>query len=56
MPAGGLTLCFWVGVEQQGLLTADPRYQIPPYFGHNGWIALDVDQDSAIGTKSRDWR
>ena len=37
-----LTLCFWVGVDQQGLLTADPRYQIPPYFGHNGWIALDV--------------
>jgi hypothetical protein len=37
-----LTLCFWVGVDQQGLLTADPRYRIPPYFGHNGWIALDV--------------
>jgi hypothetical protein len=37
-----LTLCFWVGVDQQGLLTGDPRYQIPPYFGHNGWIALDV--------------
>jgi predicted DNA-binding protein (MmcQ/YjbR family) len=37
-----LTLCFWVGVEQQGWLTSDPRYQIPPYFGHNGWIALDV--------------
>lgn len=39
-----LTLCFWVGVEQQGFLTADPRYQIPPYFGHNGWIELDVDR------------
>jgi hypothetical protein len=39
-----LTLCFWVGVDQQGLLTADPRYQIPPYIGHNGWIALDVTQ------------
>lgn len=37
-----LTLCFWVGVDQQGLLTADPRYRVPPYFGHNGWIALDV--------------
>jgi predicted DNA-binding protein (MmcQ/YjbR family) len=36
------TLCFWVGVDQQGLLTADSRYQIPPYMGHNGWIALDV--------------
>lgn len=37
-----LTLCFWVGVDQQGLLTADSRYRIPPYFGHNGWIALDA--------------
>jgi predicted DNA-binding protein (MmcQ/YjbR family) len=37
-----LTLCFRVGVDQQGLLTADSRYQIPPYMGHNGWIALDV--------------
>jgi predicted DNA-binding protein (MmcQ/YjbR family) len=44
-----LTLCFWVGVEQQGFLTADPRYQIPPYFGHNGWIALDV-------TDACDWK
>jgi predicted DNA-binding protein (MmcQ/YjbR family) len=40
-----LTLCFWVGVDQQGLLTADPRYLIPPYMGHNGWIALDVSCD-----------
>jgi predicted DNA-binding protein (MmcQ/YjbR family) len=40
-----LTLCFWVGVEQQGLLTADSRYEIPPYLGHNGWIALDVTKD-----------
>jgi hypothetical protein len=37
-----LTLCFWAGVDQQGLLTADPRYTIPPYMGHNGWIALDA--------------
>jgi predicted DNA-binding protein (MmcQ/YjbR family) len=43
-----LTVCCWVGVDQQGLLTADPRYQIPPYMGHNGWIALDVDEH-------RDW-
>jgi predicted DNA-binding protein (MmcQ/YjbR family) len=41
--AGRLTLCFWVGVDQQGLLTDDPRFQIPAYTGHNGWIALDVD-------------
>jgi predicted DNA-binding protein (MmcQ/YjbR family) len=37
-----LTLCFWVGVERQGLLAADSRFRIPPYMGHNGWIALDV--------------
>jgi predicted DNA-binding protein (MmcQ/YjbR family) len=41
----GLKLSFWVGVDRQGLLTADERYQIPPYMGHNGWIALDVTHD-----------
>jgi predicted DNA-binding protein (MmcQ/YjbR family) len=46
---GRLTLCFWVGVDRQGLLTADARYRIPPYMGHNGWIALDVGDDC-------DWR
>jgi len=46
--ADRLTLCFWVGVDQQGLLTADSRYQVPTYFGHNGWIALDV-------TSTCDW-
>jgi predicted DNA-binding protein (MmcQ/YjbR family) len=40
-----LTLCFWVGVDQQGLLVADARYHVPPYMGHNGWIALDVGSD-----------
>jgi predicted DNA-binding protein (MmcQ/YjbR family) len=44
-----LTLCFWVGVDQQGLLTEDLRYRIPPYMGHNGWIALDVAENC-------DWR
>jgi len=43
-----LELAFWVGVEQQGFLTHDTRYRIPPYFGHNGWIALDV-------TRGGDW-
>jgi len=43
-----LQLAFWVGVEQQGLFTQDKRYEIPPYMGHNGWIALDV-------TKSCNW-
>jgi predicted DNA-binding protein (MmcQ/YjbR family) len=35
---------FWVGVHAQLLMTADPRYSIPPYMGHNGWIALDVSR------------
>jgi predicted DNA-binding protein (MmcQ/YjbR family) len=39
-----LNLSFWVGVERQGLLTADSRYEIPAYMGHNGWIALDVSK------------
>jgi hypothetical protein len=46
---GALTLCFWVGVETQSMLTADPRFSIPPYFGHNGWIALNV-------ARQCDWR
>lgn len=41
----GLTLGFWVGVEQQALLIGDKRYSIPAYMGHNGWIALNVEQD-----------
>jgi len=36
----GLRLGFWVGVPQQALYTADPRFTIPKYMGHNGWIAL----------------
>jgi hypothetical protein len=39
---GGLSLWFWVGVETQGLLTADERFRIPPYLGSKGWIELDV--------------
>lgn len=37
-----LAFSFWVGVEQQGLYTDDARFFIPPYMGHNGWIALRV--------------
>ncbi len=43
-----LTLCFWVGIEAQGMFTTDERFSIPPYMGHNGWIALDV-------TRHCDW-
>jgi predicted DNA-binding protein (MmcQ/YjbR family) len=35
---------FWVGVHAQLLMTDDSRYTIPPYMGHNGWIALDVSK------------
>jgi hypothetical protein len=40
-----LQLYFWVGVAAQGLMTADERFEIPPYLGHTGWIALDVTAD-----------
>ena len=33
---------FWVGVDRQGLMTMDPRYSVPPYWGPGGWISLDV--------------
>ncbi|MEQ8955573.1 MAG: MmcQ/YjbR family DNA-binding protein, partial [Gammaproteobacteria bacterium] len=38
-----LTLQIWVGVDQQNLLTADSRYSVPAYMGHNGWIDLVVE-------------
>ena len=48
----GLTASFWVGVERQGPLEMDPRFTIPPYLGHNGWIAFDM----ARGSKERELR
>jgi predicted DNA-binding protein (MmcQ/YjbR family) len=39
-----LLICFWVGLSQQAMFSADPRYHVPAYMGHNGWIALDVTQ------------
>ncbi len=39
-----LQLQFWVGVEQQSMLTSDKRYSIPKYMGHNGWVDLDVEK------------
>lgn len=41
-----LRLAFWVGVDQQALLVRDANFSIPPYLGHNGWIALDVTKDA----------
>jgi predicted DNA-binding protein (MmcQ/YjbR family) len=43
---GRLSLQFWVGPDQQTLLTQDPRYRIPAYIGHNGWIELDVEDQA----------
>jgi len=40
---GELALQFWVGMAAQGMLTQDPRYRVPPYIGHNGWIELVVE-------------
>ena len=34
---------FWVGIDQQAMLTEDDRYSIPNYMGNKGWINLDVD-------------
>jgi hypothetical protein len=43
-----LSLTFWVGPERQAMLTFDrgSRYHVPAYTGHNGWIALDVEDDT----------
>ena len=44
----GLAAYFWVGIERQGPLAMDPRIRIPPYQGHNGWIALDLEQGASL--------
>jgi hypothetical protein len=46
---GRLELQFWVGAEAQAQQTLDPRYRIPPYIGHNGWIALDAEDGVMTG-------
>lgn len=33
---------FWVGVDSQPNYSMDQRFHVPPFTGHNGWIALDV--------------
>jgi predicted DNA-binding protein (MmcQ/YjbR family) len=40
-----LTLAFWVGGEAQSALLDDPRFHIPAFLGHRGWIALDLPVD-----------
>ncbi len=38
-----MRLEFWVGPELQSTLCDDPRFSIPAYIGHRGWIDLDVE-------------
>jgi predicted DNA-binding protein (MmcQ/YjbR family) len=38
----GLAAQFWVGIERQGPLEMDPRFSIPPYLGHQGWMSLEL--------------
>ena len=40
---GRMNLSFRVGPERQSTLADAPRYHIPAYTGHNGWINLDVE-------------
>ena len=39
-----LTVTVWVGIELQAALTDDPRFTIPDHAGHQGWIALDIEE------------
>lgn len=41
---GAPRVLFRVGLERQASLTLDPRYDIPAYMGHNGWVGLRLDQ------------
>ena len=40
---GRMRLEMWVGPELQATLTDDPRFTIPAYIGHRGWIDLDLE-------------
>jgi len=44
-----MQLSAWVGKEAQATLTFDPRYRIPAYTGHNGWIELDIEDELLEG-------
>ena len=43
---GRMNLSFWVGPERQAGLAGAPRFEIPAYTGHNGWINLDVEDQT----------
>ena len=38
-----MRLEFWVGPELQATLSEDPRFVIPRYIGHRGWIDMDIE-------------
>lgn len=42
--SGRMNLSFRVGPDRQAALADAPRYRIPAYMGHNGWINLDVEE------------
>jgi predicted DNA-binding protein (MmcQ/YjbR family) len=42
--SGRMNLSFRVSPERQLALSEAPRYRIPAYTGHNGWINLDVEE------------
>jgi len=41
---GRLQVAFKTDMLQQELLAKDPRFVIPPYIGHRGWLYLDVEE------------
>jgi hypothetical protein len=41
---GPVHAAFWVGVQNQALMSSDPRFSIPAFLGQNGWIGLDVSK------------
>jgi hypothetical protein len=41
-------VAFWVGATAQAMMTADPRFSIPAYLGHHGWIALDASRPLSL--------
>lgn len=41
---GKTSIGFKVGTQRQADLLGDPRFRLPPYIGHQGWISLDVSR------------
>jgi len=51
----GLAAQFWVGIERQGPLEMDPRLSIPPFTGHKGWMALDLQRSTLDARELREF-